>query len=384
MDLRQGTKPLTVSEYAARIQRAAKTAGGGVVEGEVQKPRTTPGGAFMFDLADGDARLSCKVLPWILKRGLEHEPKDGDLVRVVADYPDFWPQGGSLSVVVDNIRLAGDGELLKRRHELIAKLAAEGLADPAAFPPLPRFPRAVGVIAGVESDALKDVIRGLGDRFPVAKVVTAACQVQGAGAPKAVIGSLAVLHSHPDVDVIIIARGGGSVQDLAAFDDEGLCRAIRAIDKPVITAIGHTDNSPVCNHITHAAYVPRHAAEMAVPHRDELLDRIEGWSATLDRAMRRPVEIGQTLEIQSLRLASGHAVLRRHAERAAELGVRLRAADFRERGWVIATHPDGTAATAAAGLTAGEHIDLLFADGRATATVESVDVEAQAETEESE
>ena len=280
------TDAVTVSAYAVAIRAAAKRVGSAVVEGEVQKPKPTAGGAFMFELTDGRSRLPCKVLPRRLRGGISHVPKNGDLVRVQAAFPDFWPEGGRLSIVVDDIELAGDGELLRRREELLATLQREGLTDSSGFPALPRFPRAVGIIAGADSDALKDVLQGLGERFPVAKAVTACCPVQGAAAPDAVVAALAKLDLHPTVDVIVVARGGGSVRDLATFDDERVCRAIRAISTPVVTAIGHTENNPVCNHITHAAFVPRHAAERVVPDRRELLRDMDDAAACALRAVR--------------------------------------------------------------------------------------------------
>ncbi|HEX8087146.1 MAG TPA: exodeoxyribonuclease VII large subunit [Solirubrobacteraceae bacterium] len=259
-----------VSEYAARIGRALRQVGGGVVEGEVQKPKRVGGGGMLvFDLSDGEAVLSCKVFARDLRR-LEHEPRHGDLVQVRIERPDFWAPTGRVSVIVTGVRLAGEGELLRRRAELLERLAAEGLSDPSRRKPLPSFPRAVGVIAGRASDGMSDVVRALVDRFPPVHVVRCAALVQGAAAPRDLVDALARMQDHPLVDVIVIARGGGSVQDLVAFDDERLCRALFACSKPVITAIGHTDNVPVCNHVAWAAYTPSRSAEMAVPSGVEL------------------------------------------------------------------------------------------------------------------
>lgn len=431
------TQILSVSAYAALIQRAAKGVGSAVVEGEVQKPRTTGGGALMFDLTDGDSRFVCKVLPWVAKR-LEYKPSAGELVRVEVAYPDFWPQGGSISVVVEKVELAGDGELLRRRVELITRLQAEGLTDPAGFPPLPRFPGKVGVIAGADSDALKDVLRCLGERFPQAVVITACCPVQGAAAPRAMVSALARLETDPAVDVIILARGGGSVRDLAAFDDESLCRAISALGTPVITAIGHTDNDPVCNRVTHAAYVPRHAAELVVPDRLDLLrdaddarqalargtaafadlrialdarqaalrgvDRVRGLRArvadssrVLDQASNRFVNAHRdvvrdftraserVLEGQRsnwLRAFDRHAASmelagRRQLRDAGRLVDRLAAimdaGDFRRRGWLLASGEDGRAIRSAAGVRAGERLHLHLSDGRIEAVVDTTE-----------
>ena len=255
---------LSVTEYSARLGRALREVGGAVIEGEVQKVHVTPRGMLFFDLTDGESLLSCKVFPRAAAR-LEHTPKQGDLVQAEVDRPDLYADRGSLNLIVSQVSLAGEGELLRRRQELIARLTAEGLCDPARRRALPRFPRAVGVIAGQGSDGMSDVIRALSDRWPAIHIITCASVVQGKTAPRQLIDALVRLRDHPLVDVIIMARGGGSVQDLACFDDEGLCRAVFACAVPVVCAVGHTDNNPVCNHVAWPAFTPSRSAELVVP-----------------------------------------------------------------------------------------------------------------------
>jgi exodeoxyribonuclease VII large subunit len=315
--------PLTVSAYAARIQLAVKRAGSALVEGEVRDaPHLTGGGMLFFSLTDGDACISCKVFGRDRLR-LAHQPKQGDLVKVRVDRPDFYPKNGQLTLIVSQLELAGEGELLKRRELLMSKLAGEGLTDPGRRPQPPPFPRAVGVVSGNGSKALKDVVQALRDRYPPVHIVICTTLVQGVAAPAQVTDALARLQQHPLVDVIVIARGGGSVQDLVAFDDEGLCRAIFACETPVVTAIGHTENDPVCNHVATAAYTPSRSAELVVPDAAQLRREIElatgalalvpGWlEARRDSvtAFSRDVDLA--------------AELNRHAEAAAELGEELR------------------------------------------------------------
>lgn len=327
--------PIGVADYAARIGRALRTAGAATVEGEVQRPKQGGRGVWWFDLTDGENVLPCSYLPWLTRsKAPKHAPKHGDRVRVRVRHTEFWGGGGRLRVVVEEVETAGEGELLRARAELVERLTLEGLCDPTAFPPLPRFPRGVGLISGADSDALHDVIRGLRDRFPAVPVVTACCRVQGAAAPREVVDRLARLDADPRVDVIVVARGGGSVQDLACFDDERLCRAIRAISTPVLTAIGHTENNPVCNHVTHAAFVPRHAAERVVPDRLELLREVGHAAGALDRAARRPAELLRTLDAVSAGL---HDRGRMDAHRAG-VGAAGRAVDARAARFVRATH----------------------------------------------
>jgi len=280
------TQPLSVSEYAFAILRALRQVGPAEIEGEVQGPRRSGSGMLWFTLSDGESALSCKVFVSDLRR-LQHLPRDGDLVVVRVDRPDLYTRTGKLDLIVSEIRLAGEGELLRRRQELIERLAAEGLCERSRWRPLPRFPRAVGVIAGRQSDGLADVVRALRDRWPAVDIVVCPALVQGVEAPRDIIDAIARLEEHPRVDVVVIARGGGSVQDLACFDDERLCRAIFASRLPIVCAVGHTENNPVCNHVTWAAFTPSRSAEMVVPSRAELRREIEYAAAALQRATRR-------------------------------------------------------------------------------------------------
>jgi exodeoxyribonuclease VII large subunit len=268
------TDVVSVTEYSAGIVRALGTVGGGIVEGEVQEPQLAPNGMLYFTLTDGEALLRCKVFSRDAQR-LEHAPGHGDLVQVRIDRPDYFARRGSLSVIVSELRLAGEGELLRRRAELLELLTSQGLCNTSAWKVPLKFPRAVGVISGADSKGMGDVVAALTHRFPPVHIITCTARVQGAGAPGDIIDALALLDAHPLVDVIIIARGGGSVQDLVAFDHEGLCRAVRACDTPVIAAIGHTNNVPVCNHVTWSTETPSRSPELAVPDASALRRELE-------------------------------------------------------------------------------------------------------------
>lgn len=293
---------LTVTDYSVRLGRALREVGPAVIEGEVQKVSRTQRGMLYFDLTDGEALLTCKVFPRDAA-ALAHKPKAGDLVQVHVDRPDFYVARGSLSLIVSAVQLAGEGELLRRRAELLERLKSEGLCDERRRRPLPRFPRAVGVIAGEGSDGMSDVIRALGDRWPAVHVIKCASPVQGKAAPRQLIDALARLQNHPLVDVIVMARGGGSVQDLACFDDEGLCRAAFACEVPVVCAIGHTENAPVINFVAWPAYTPSQSAELVVPSAAELRrdiavagDRLRRVSEAINFAAERVVASGQRLD----------------------------------------------------------------------------------------
>lgn len=360
MEMTSQTRAIAVSEYSARIGQAVRAVGPAVVEGEVQKPKLTDRGMLFFDLTDGDACLPCKVFARQVQ-GLQHTPGHGELVEVVVDRPDFWQQRGKLDLIVSDVRLTGEGELLRRREELLRKLREEGLCDPDRRKPLPSFPRAVGVIAGRGSDGMSDVLRALQDRFPPVRVITCAATVQGKAAPRDLIDALACLQGHPLVDVIILARGGGSVQDLVAFDDERLCRAIFACEKPIVAAIGHTDNVPVCNHVTWPAFTPSRSAELVVPSAAELRHVIDGAGRTLDGVpdwLRRTLE---TVAAAECRLAMGRTLESRAAQvTALETILDARAqAFFRERAEGVAAESRRLADCEQAVRRAAERVEEL-------------------------
>jgi exodeoxyribonuclease VII large subunit len=408
---RPPTAALSVGEYAAALGRALRAVGGAVIEGEVQKVSRTQRGMLYFDLTDGEALLTCKAFARDAA-GFAHQPQAGDLVQVRVDRPDFYLARGSVSLIVSGLRLAGEGELLRRRAELLARLALEGLCEPGRRHPLPRFPRAVGVVAGEGSDGMSDVIRALSDRWPAVQIVTCTSLVQGKAAPAQLIDALVRLQDHPQVEAIILARGGGSVQDLACFDDERLCRAVFACETPVVCAIGHTDNNPVCNHVAWHAYTPSRSAELVVPSALAIRGDITAAGERLDRvlpqlertterieALGRRIDCAAVLQgrIERVRARGGELIrtsdrLQRLAQDVHQLGalaelVRRRldegrresahraeviaAHDFRRRGWVLASRPEGEPVSSAGDLRRGQKLQLQLHDGAADVTVQA-------------
>ena len=281
----------SVSELGISIQRATRALGSGIVEAEIRKINIAASGHWYLELADAESVIGAVVWKGTA-RTIPTPPKQGDLVQAAYERIDFYPPHGKVQLILSSLAPTGEGELLRRRQETLKKLTVEGLTDPSKHPPLPAFPRKIGLISGKGSDAAKDVVTALGQRFAPIPIVFCPALVQGVDAPASVMASIATLNQVAEVDVIILARGGGSVTDLCAFDDEALCRAIFASPVPVITSIGHTKDRPVCDHVSAAqSEVPARTAELAVAvsKREALeqLDHAEQYFALVRRALEK-------------------------------------------------------------------------------------------------
>ncbi|MCW4355067.1 exodeoxyribonuclease VII large subunit [Hoyosella sp. YIM 151337] len=237
------------------------------VEGQITQISLRPGTRTAFlVLRDPSADISLPVTcsPMLLTNS-PVELTEG--TRVVAlGKPTFFPGRGSFSLRVTDIRPVGLGELLARIERLKALLRAEGLFDDRLKRPLPYLPRCVGLITGRASAAERDVLSVAQRRWPDVQFAVRNTAVQGPGAAAQVIGALRELDADPDVDVIILARGGGSVEDLLPFSDEALCRTIVGATTPIISAIGHEPDNPLCDYVADVrAATPTDAAKRAVP-----------------------------------------------------------------------------------------------------------------------
>ena len=235
-------------------------------------------------LRDIDAEVSLSVTVWgsVLSR-LEAPLERGS--RVVAQLkPDFWLKTGRLSMQGQDIRPVGLGDLLARIEQLRQALAAEGLFDPRRKKPLPLLPHRIGLITGRNSDAMKDVLRNASLRWPAVEFEVREVAVQGVNAVTGVIGALTELDADPRVDVIVIARGGGSLEDLLPFSHESLVRAVAAAHTPVVSAIGHEADRPLLDDVADLrASTPTDAAKRIVPDVGEEMRRVNQARTQLNR-----------------------------------------------------------------------------------------------------
>jgi len=255
------------------------------LEGEVSNWRAYPSGHVYFTLKDAEAAINCVIWRTYVA-GLEFRPCDGDGV-LAHGYISVYEGRGTYQFYVDHLERAGAGLWALEFERLKRKLQAEGLLDGARKRPLPRFPRRLGVVTSPAGAAWRDICRVLSRRYPLVEVVLAPTKVQGEEAPVQIVNALQSLARCGDVDAIIVARGGGSAEDLWAFNDERVARAIAASPVPVITGVGHETDVTIADLVADLrAPTPSAAAEMAVPNSEELRESLSQAVVTMAAAIR--------------------------------------------------------------------------------------------------
>ena len=256
---------------------------GAAIRGEISGFRRYPSGHLYFNLKDEGSSLSC-VMFFSSASLLKFQPADGMQVKIFGG-ATVYLKDGRYQFTVRRMVPDGVGGLLASYEKLKAKLFAEGLFDEAHKKPLPCFPRRIGVITSPAGAALHDIISVTGRRFPCAEVLLCPSAVQGEEAPGQLKRAVEWFTQHPVVDVLIIGRGGGSAEDLWAFNDEALARALYACPIPTISAVGHEIDFTICDFVCdRRAPTPSAAAELAVPSRDDLLADLSAAEARLTRA----------------------------------------------------------------------------------------------------
>ena len=229
---------LSVSDLAHELQQIlAMELGPLRVRGEVSRFTAARSGHWYLTLKDDEAVIDCAMFRG-QNRYVRVRPKVGDLVEV-SGHLDLYAPRGQLSFIVRRLKMSGEGDLQQRIEALKRKLAAEGLMDPARKRPLPALPRAIGVATSPTGAAFQDILRVTGERFPSVPILLSPCRVQGREAPREVCAALRRIAEDGRADVIIVGRGGGSAEDLMAFNDERVARAIARCPTPVVSAVGH-------------------------------------------------------------------------------------------------------------------------------------------------
>jgi exodeoxyribonuclease VII large subunit len=281
---------LSVSELSARIKSAIESKLGFLaVEGEVSNCKQWSSGHIYFTLKDDHAQIRAVMFRSAVQR-MKFEPEDG--MHVVArGRVGVYEVKGEYQLVVEAMEPLGLGALQAAFDQLKRKLQEAGLFDAARKRELPVLPRRIGVVTSLDGAAVRDILRILASRHPTARVVVRAAKVQGYGAAQDLVRALRAITRVPEIDVVILARGGGSVEDLWAFNDETLARAIAACPVPVITGIGHEVDFTIADFVAdRRAATPSNAAEIVVDRADNFRTRIDRAADRLRRAARNALD----------------------------------------------------------------------------------------------
>ncbi|MEP4078565.1 exodeoxyribonuclease VII large subunit [Haloferula sp.] len=347
MDLFQGDKPanpkaLSVTQLVRRMKNLLEIElGEQWVEGEVSNLRKQASGHWYFSLKDERAQISCAMFGARRKKGAT-DLEDGAKVRVFAE-PSVYEARGQLQIIVSKVERAGVGELQAKFEALKKKLDAEGLFSPARKKEIPVFPKVVGIITSGTGAAIKDIVNVLERRAPWVQPVLLPVRVQGKGAEREIVAAIRQLGAAegetPKCDVMIVGRGGGSLEDLWNFNEEIVARAIADCPVPVISAVGHEIDFTIADFVSDMrAPTPSAAAELAVPDGEELKMRLAVLKRRLLRRVGERVErLGLLLENAKRGVLSkgGERLLREPAMRVDQLRSRLISAvraDWRDRG----------------------------------------------------
>jgi exodeoxyribonuclease VII large subunit len=368
------------------------------VAGEVSNLRVHSSGHVYFKLKDSGAQLSA-VCFRSDARLVDFDLQDG-MQLVARGRLTVYETQGQYQLVARALEPAGRGDLERAFRLLVARLQAEGLFDEARKRPLPRFPRGVAVVTSPTGAAVRDILSTLRRRYPCVDVLFVPVQVQGEAAPGQIVRALDGISARTDLDVVIVGRGGGSVEDLWAFNDEGVARAIRRCAHPVISAVGHESDVTIADFVADArAATPTMAAEIAVPVRAEVMARVEARERSLRLAARSRLDVaarrvasvlhsyalGQVRgRIEQAMQRADHAgerlarwtrfALRERASRVESASARLRGLDPSEvlrRGYAVCVDPaTGRLVASRTGALDAGRVHITFHDGKVAAAVE--------------
>jgi exodeoxyribonuclease VII large subunit len=322
-------KVLTVSELTTRLREVLEERFPAVwVEGEISNYRLYGSGHAYFTLKDADAQLHAALFRSRGRR-IRFEPADGLHVLAFGSI-EVYPQRGEYQLVVELLEPKGLGALQLAFEQLKARLQAEGLFDQARKRELPRFPRKIGIVTSTSGAAIQDMLRVIGRRFGELSIVISPCKVQGDGAAEDIAQALRDLNTLGDVDVIIVGRGGGSIEDLSAFNEEVVARAIAGSKVPVVSAVGHEVDFTIADFVADLrAPTPSAAAELVVREKQAVVDTLVQLRARLERSAARPLrDLERRVDELTVRLRRGMRGEVSHASHRATLATRaLRASD---------------------------------------------------------
>src|SRR6266404_1080480 len=356
---------LSVSELNRAVARSLEGSFAAVrVRGELASLTRAASGHWYFSLKDRAAQVRC-VMFRSRNVLVDFVPREGDELELVANV-GLYEARGEFQLGVESMRRAGQGQLFEQFLRLKERLAAEGLFDEAVKRPIPRVPSSIGVMTSLQAAALHDIVTTLRRRAPYVRLIVYPVPVQGQGAGARIARMLSIVSARAEVEVVILARGGGSIEDLWAFNEEVVARAVRACAVPVIVGVGHESDFTIADFAADLrAPTPTAAAERAAPDRDGLLQ------SALHRWARVRQLTGARLRAHTQRL---DFALPARAARVAAHARALQALDPHRvigRGYALVRNEHGQLVTDSGQLRSGQPLELELARGTAQVRVEA-------------
>jgi exodeoxyribonuclease VII large subunit len=360
---------LSVSQLVSELRRAVESATGTVwIKGEVAGFKAYGNGHWYFSLRDPESSIKCVM--WKSNTAkVGAAPSDGTEVYALVT-PTVWAEKGELKAAVQvMLPTAGVGIQQLNREKIRAALEKDGLLDPARKRPLPAFPRAIAVVTSADGAAVRDIIIVTRKRWGSVRLLVVGATVQGDGAARDLCRALRLVNRLTGIDLCIVGRGGGSKEDLSAFDDEKVCRAVAALAMPVISAVGHETDASLTDLVADfRAATPSAAAELAVPDRVDCVRHVASLASRLAHGLRRRTGLiterlarsGDRIEVAMTRRIQGPRVL---LDRYAGQLEALSPLKVLGRGYSVARLADGRVARRRADLPPGTDFTLKVSDG---------------------
>ena len=385
-----------VNEYIQGKMNADPLLAQVAVRGEISNYKCYPSGHHYFTLKDEASALKCVMFKGNAM-GLRFRPANG--MKVIAfGRISVYPRDGAYQLYCSAMSVDGVGDLYAAFEQLKAKLAAKGLFDPEKKKKLPKYPGTIGIVTSSAGAAVHDILRILRKRYPLAQVKLLPVRVQGVEAPEEIAGAIRYANAHRLADLLIVGRGGGSLEDLWAFNDERVAYAIYESEIPIISAVGHEPDVTIADYVADLrAATPSNGAELAVPDREALLQNLDALNASMAAALNRQLKLaGQRLDAlaASPALRSPTAYLDRKSKDLQLLQNRLVSAQERtiagsnarfvslvakldamsplkvlSRGYAMAQREDGTLLRSVKQAAPNDTITVSVSDGKITATV---------------
>lgn len=388
-----------INEYIRRMMDADALLGAVAVRGEISNYKIYPSGHHYFTLKDDGAALKCVMFKSSAIR-MKFRPENGMQVIAMGKI-SVYPRDGVYQLFCTAMVLDGVGDLYAAFEQLKAKLLEKGMFDPAHKIPLPKYPDTIGIVTSSAGAAVHDMLRILRKRYPLTQVRLIPVRVQGAEAPGEIAAAIAYANRYQLADLLIVGRGGGSIEDLWAFNDEQVAQAIYDSKIPIISAVGHEPDVTISDYVADLrAATPSNAAELAVPDREVLLQQLDSLSTGMKTALTRQLKTTRRqLDMLSASpaLKSPYAYISQRQKDLELLKNRLVAMQINNlslarrrftantakldamsplkvlsRGYAMATNDHGDVVRSVKQVVTGDHLQILLSDGVLRTMVENV------------